>query len=183
MVQRLTYRRRHCYATRSNKVQKVKTPGRLDESVQKRLIVLHAFCKQCLHVDILRKAKYGLCASSLGWAEWLAQLHVAHDSIATRYFAGGRLIFQYKAKRASPPKCGATGVRLQGVRTTVSGYERALFMMNTMGGNSWTGRFIMLQITCIMLKVSLSTTEVSTALTGAQRCIRLLRISPQACPS
>jgi len=54
MVQRLTYRRRHCYATRSNKVQKVKTPG-------------------------------------------------------------GRLIFQYKPKRASPPKCGITGVRLQGI--------------------------------------------------------------------
>ena len=27
MVQRLTYRRRHSYATRSNKVRKVKTPG------------------------------------------------------------------------------------------------------------------------------------------------------------
>ena len=27
MVQRLTYRRRHCYATRSNKVTQVKTPG------------------------------------------------------------------------------------------------------------------------------------------------------------
>ncbi len=27
MVQRLTYRRRHCYATKSNKVKKVKTPG------------------------------------------------------------------------------------------------------------------------------------------------------------
>merc|ERR1712093_129559 len=27
MVQRLTYRRRHCYATKSNKVRKVKTPG------------------------------------------------------------------------------------------------------------------------------------------------------------
>ena len=27
MVERLQYRRRHCYATRSNKVRKVKTPG------------------------------------------------------------------------------------------------------------------------------------------------------------
>ena len=27
MVQRLTYRRRHCYATKSNKLKKVKTPG------------------------------------------------------------------------------------------------------------------------------------------------------------
>ena len=27
MVQRVTYRRRHCYATRSNKVTQVKTPG------------------------------------------------------------------------------------------------------------------------------------------------------------
>ena len=27
MVQRLTYRRRHSYATKSNKVRKVKTPG------------------------------------------------------------------------------------------------------------------------------------------------------------
>ena len=27
MVQRLTYRRRHCYATRSNKIRVVKTPG------------------------------------------------------------------------------------------------------------------------------------------------------------
>merc|ERR1712146_637246 len=27
MVQRLTYRRRHCYATKSNTVRKVKTPG------------------------------------------------------------------------------------------------------------------------------------------------------------
>lgn len=29
MVQRLTYRRRHCYATRSNKIRVVKTPGEL----------------------------------------------------------------------------------------------------------------------------------------------------------
>lgn len=29
MVQRLTYRRRHCYATRSNKTRVVKTPGSL----------------------------------------------------------------------------------------------------------------------------------------------------------
>ena len=27
MAQRLTYRRRHCYATQSNKTKKVKTPG------------------------------------------------------------------------------------------------------------------------------------------------------------
>ena len=27
MVQRVTYRRRHCYATKSNGVRKVKTPG------------------------------------------------------------------------------------------------------------------------------------------------------------
>ncbi|KAK9846460.1 hypothetical protein WJX81_004328 [Elliptochloris bilobata] len=27
MVQRVTYRRRHCYATKSNKTRKVKTPG------------------------------------------------------------------------------------------------------------------------------------------------------------
>ena len=27
MVQRVTYRRRHCYATKSNIVRKVKTPG------------------------------------------------------------------------------------------------------------------------------------------------------------
>lgn len=27
MAQRLTYRRRHCYATQSNKTRKVKTPG------------------------------------------------------------------------------------------------------------------------------------------------------------
>jgi len=54
MVERLQYRRRHCYATRSNKVRKVKTPG-------------------------------------------------------------GRLIFQYAKKRTSAPKCGATGVMLQGI--------------------------------------------------------------------
>lgn len=28
MVQRLTYRRRHSYATKSNQVRKVKTPGK-----------------------------------------------------------------------------------------------------------------------------------------------------------
>eukprot|EP00897_Mesotaenium_endlicherianum_P000539 jgi/Mesen1/10486/ME000083S09987 len=27
MVQRLTYRRRHCYATRSNQIRKLRTPG------------------------------------------------------------------------------------------------------------------------------------------------------------
>jgi hypothetical protein len=27
MVQRVIYRRRHCYATKSNKIRKVKTPG------------------------------------------------------------------------------------------------------------------------------------------------------------
>jgi hypothetical protein len=34
MVQRLTYRRRHSYATRSNKVRKVKTPGGLSGGVE-----------------------------------------------------------------------------------------------------------------------------------------------------
>ena len=44
----------------------------------------------------------------------------AHDTcicIACCCGAGGRLIFQYKKKRTSAPKCGATGVKLQGVRT------------------------------------------------------------------
>jgi len=56
MVQRLTYRRRHSYATRSNKVRKVKTPG-------------------------------------------------------------GKLVFQYTRKRPSPRICGATGVRLNGIKS------------------------------------------------------------------
>ncbi len=32
-----------------------------------------------------------------------------------RFTAGGRLVFQYVKKQASHPKCGATGVRLNGV--------------------------------------------------------------------
>jgi len=55
MAQRLTYGRRHCYATQSNKTRKVKTPG-------------------------------------------------------------GRLVFQYVKKPASHAKCGATGVKLQGLK-------------------------------------------------------------------
>eukprot|EP00892_Ulva_mutabilis_P001869 jgi/Ulvmu1/11683/UM008_0093.1 len=55
MVQRLTYRRRHCYATRSNKTRVVKTPG-------------------------------------------------------------GRLVVQYRTKKASFPKCPVTGQRLAGIK-------------------------------------------------------------------
>eukprot|EP00656_Telonema_subtile_P021571 TRINITY_DN225_c0_g1_i8.p2 TRINITY_DN225_c0_g1~~TRINITY_DN225_c0_g1_i8.p2 ORF type:complete len:150 (+),score=43.11 TRINITY_DN225_c0_g1_i8:122-571(+) len=39
MVQRLTYRRRHCYATKSNGVRKVKTPG--------GKLTLHNVAKKC----------------------------------------------------------------------------------------------------------------------------------------
>ena len=38
MVQRLTYRRRHSYATRSNKVRKVKTPGMMHASCSARTL-------------------------------------------------------------------------------------------------------------------------------------------------
>ncbi|DBA95295.1 hypothetical protein WJX82_010733 [Trebouxia sp. C0006] len=55
MVQRLTYRRRHCYATKSNRVRVVKTPG-------------------------------------------------------------GRLTYQYQKKPVSAAKCGATGVKLNGLK-------------------------------------------------------------------
>lgn len=38
MVQRVTYRRRHCYATKSNKIRKVKTPGALWRGGWKRAV-------------------------------------------------------------------------------------------------------------------------------------------------
>jgi hypothetical protein len=34
MVQRVIYRRRHCYATKSNKIRKVKTPGTLERKAE-----------------------------------------------------------------------------------------------------------------------------------------------------
>lgn len=40
MVQRLTYRRRHPYNTRSNRVRKVKTPGRKTVPVKLSFFVL-----------------------------------------------------------------------------------------------------------------------------------------------
>eukprot|EP00891_Asterochloris_glomerata_P000522 jgi/Astpho2/522/e_gw1.00011.184.1_t len=55
MVQRLTYRRRHCYATKSNRVRIVKTPG-------------------------------------------------------------GKLTYQYQKKPVAHSKCGASGVRLHGIK-------------------------------------------------------------------
>ena len=64
MAQRVTYRRRHSYATKSNKIRKVKTPG-------------------------------------------------------------GRLVVQTKRKRPSPPKCGVSGVRLQGIAATRPAENRA----------------------------------------------------------
>lgn len=36
MVQRLTYRRRHSYATKSNQVRKVKTPGECSGAMRLR---------------------------------------------------------------------------------------------------------------------------------------------------
>lgn len=51
MVQRLTYRRRHSYATKSNKVRKVKTPG--------GVLTLHKVAKKSNAI------KCGDCGSAL----------------------------------------------------------------------------------------------------------------------
>jgi len=51
MVQRLTYRRRHSYATKSNKVRKVKTPG--------GILTLHKVAKRSSPI------KCGDCGSAL----------------------------------------------------------------------------------------------------------------------
>merc|ERR550514_2097899 len=51
MVQRITYRRRHCYNTSSNKLKKVKTPG--------GTVTVHILAKKS------QRAKCGDCGTAL----------------------------------------------------------------------------------------------------------------------
>jgi hypothetical protein len=89
MVQRLTYRKRHSYATKSNQTRVVRTPG-----IDPLLSLIPAFAGGfliCLGVVLI-------CTIGL----WFL-------------LAGGRLVYQYTDKRASGPKCPVTGKKIQGV--------------------------------------------------------------------
>ncbi|KAF8695274.1 hypothetical protein HU200_037492 [Digitaria exilis] len=94
MVQRLTYRKRHSYATKSNQTRVVKTPG------PDPLLVL-SFLPFSFH---------------FWWSHRSASDVVLMCSIGLLFvLAGGKLVYQYTKKRASGPKCPVTGKKIQGV--------------------------------------------------------------------
>jgi ribosomal protein L34E len=85
MVQRLTYRRRHCYATASNRTRVVKTPGAPAPAMEP---------------PACRPAPARSCRSRGALLPALA---------------GGKLVLQYAKKPASHPKCPVSGAILSGV--------------------------------------------------------------------
>ncbi|CAL5074337.1 unnamed protein product [Urochloa decumbens] len=97
MVQRLTYRKRHSYATKSNQTRVVKTPGP-DPLLSPYLFFSLLFP---LHFRwFLRSALVVVLIRSIGLRLVLA---------------GGKLVYQYTKKRASGPKCPVTGKKIQGI--------------------------------------------------------------------
>lgn len=92
MVQRLTYRKRHSYATKSNQHRVVKTPGNFS------LPALYSRLSQLRCAVLLARVR--LCLTWCG--VWLSNV-------------GGKLVYQSTKKRASGPKCPVTGKRIQGV--------------------------------------------------------------------
>ncbi|WVZ25925.1 hypothetical protein V8G54_004469 [Vigna mungo] len=85
MVQRLTYRKRHSYATKSNQHRVVKTPGNFSSPA------LYSRLSQLRCAVLLARVRL-----SLTWC-------------------GGKLVYQSTKKRASGPKCPVTGKRIQGI--------------------------------------------------------------------
>jgi ribosomal protein L34E len=101
MVQRLTYRKRHSYATKSNQTRVVKTPG------SPHLVVLARSGRSLVSWSISRSWLYW-------WIRWI--------------FAGGKLVYQYTKKRASGPKCPVTGKKIQGVSDYLLGQFYSAFV-------------------------------------------------------
>jgi ribosomal protein L34E len=115
MVQRLTYRKRHSYATKSNQTRVVKTPGK----------------NRRLFPPVLAPLMFGLgirwiCAWKLVSFRVIRQMSPCCRLIlGTIFFSwilnravvdlGGKLVYQYTKKRASGPKCPVTGKKIQGV--------------------------------------------------------------------
>jgi len=106
MVQRLIYRKRHSYATKSNQHRVVKTPGNFSSPLQSYIsITLRRFARQgSVECNVLR------CCGV-----WLSNV-------------GGKLVYQSTKKRASGPKCPVTGKRIQGVCNIFFSYLRILFL-------------------------------------------------------
>lgn len=102
MVQRLTYRKRHSYATKSNQHRIVKTPGMcpfllfsLSDLFFECILFLSQLCSLICCQNYVLLLLFGV---------------LTHG-----YASGGKLVYQSTKKRASGPKCPVTGKRIQGV--------------------------------------------------------------------
>ncbi|KAF8712940.1 hypothetical protein HU200_028724 [Digitaria exilis] len=105
MVQRLTYRKRHSYATKSNQTRVVKTPGKI-------VVADRAFVSAFLWVGVIwLSAEYGLVLIMFAVRKWM-DLPVGFSILVVRC---GRLVYQYTKKRASGPKCPVTGKKIHGI--------------------------------------------------------------------
>ncbi|KAF7123112.1 hypothetical protein RHSIM_Rhsim12G0156500 [Rhododendron simsii] len=100
MVQRLTYRKRHSYATKSNQHRIVKTPG----------IYIHTYIY--IYICTYMRTFNLFCVTF----KTLASTSTLISS------PRGKLVYQSTKKRASGPKCPVTGKRIQGT------YEAAFLM-------------------------------------------------------
>lgn len=96
MVQRLTYRSRHSYATKSNQHRVVKTPG-TSLSLSPIFTISVPDSNSCV----------GSVTTSFCCLSWVDYLRF--------WIVGGKLVYQTTKKRASGPKCPVTGKRIQGV--------------------------------------------------------------------
>ncbi|KAJ6869359.1 60S ribosomal protein L34 [Populus alba x Populus x berolinensis] len=137
MVQRLTYRKRHSYATKSNQHRVVKTPGGklIYQTTKKRASgpKCPVTGKRIQGIPHLRPAEYKRSRLSRnrrtvnraygGVLSGSARLtYRKRHSYATKSnqhrvvkTPGGKLIYQTTKKRASGPKCPVTGKRIQGI--------------------------------------------------------------------
>jgi ribosomal protein L34E len=116
MVQRLTYRRRHSYHTKSNRTRIVKTPGEQGAGMLPR-------CRQGLRgpPQTVGRAMHSVGIASWappGWETlWVRRMHGTHHAAPACAHAGGRLVFQYVKKQPGFATCPVSGARLNGVGT------------------------------------------------------------------
>ncbi|KAF9614247.1 hypothetical protein IFM89_016508 [Coptis chinensis] len=116
MVQRLTYRKRHSYATKSNQNRVVKTPGGklVYQTTKKRASgpKCPVTGKRIQGIPHLRPAEYKRSRKERGTSMAVAR---AASPSRTIEKLGGKLVYQTTKKRASGPKCPVTGKRIQGI--------------------------------------------------------------------
>ena len=128
MVQRLTYRKRHSYATKSNQHRVVKTPGIVIHiyiyTHSKPTYTYTYYCIYIINCDILDYIFLGFIEEHMYMKK---NVILFWFLFVCMFWLGGKLVYQSTKKRASGPKCPVTGKRIQGVCFSFSSFLNIIF--------------------------------------------------------